>query len=125
MSTPAAQIITSGTPVTSQLGTGAVAGNAVTIGGLTLAPNQPGWRLSTSQGGPGFVSGTWQYGAPQVIRDYPAQGARYRSSTGGAGSGGSYEDDAEPASQAGFQLTGTGWLIIGLLATLILTGKGK
>lgn len=129
MSTPAAQITTSGTPITSQPGTGAVAGNAITISGLTLAPSGPGWVLVSSQGGPGQVSGTWQYGSIAQPGMYPAQGAFYRSGRGGTGGGGGDNDTdiyAMPDLQpSGFQLTNAGWLLIGLIATLLLTGKGK
>lgn len=129
MSTPAAQIVASGTPVTNQPGTGAVSGNAITMAGLSLAPNQPGWTLVSSQGGPGVVSGTWQFGLTAQPGAFPAQGAFYRSGTGGSGGGGGEGDSeiySEPGRPApGSRITRTGWILIGLLATLLLTDKGK
>lgn len=132
MPIPATQIVNSGTPITNVLGVGAVAGNVVTIGGVALGPNQPGWALISSQGGPGFVNGQWQYGSsnPAVA---PAQGAFYRSGSGagsGGGSGGS-ENEGLPElpgkgfTAGGYRITKTGWILIGLIATLLLTDKGK
>ena len=127
MSTPAAQIVATGTPNTSQLGVGAVAGNTVTIGGVTLAPNQPGWTLVSSQGGPGSVSGTWQYGVAQAAQDLPVQGAFYRSGSGAGGGGGGGEDeglfDFASGDSANSQLTGMGWALVAFIATLLLTKK--
>lgn len=127
MSTPAAQIVATGTPITTRLGTGAVVGNTVTFGGYTLGPNQPGWTLTSSTGGPGFVTGTWRSGAagsvPEVL---PAQGAFYRSGRTGAGSGGGdYEGEyAEvPMQTQSFRLSKGGWILLGLVATLLIKGK--
>lgn len=130
MPTPTGQIAVSGTPNTSQQGTGAVAGNAITIGGLTLAPNQPGWTLIQSVGGQGFVGGTWKYSSNVQPQALPVQGAFYRSGTGGSGGGGGsgdsevgfYEQGTPPQN---FQLSKTGWLILGLLTTLLLTDKKR
>ncbi len=126
MPIPATQIVSSGTPITNQLGVGAVSGNAIAIGGLTYGPNQPGWNLIASQGGPGFVTGTWQYGAGETARTLPAQGAFYRSGSG-AGGGGNDEDLLPEAfSNTSAQgITKAGWVIIGLIATLLLTDKGR
>lgn len=126
MPTPAAQIITSGTPVTNQLGVGAIAGNAVTIGGLSLAPNQPGFTLVSSKGGPGFVAGTWQLGPTLTGGDLPAQGAFYRSGSGGSGGGGGNEEtdfSTMESSRNGAAMTKTGWIVIGLIAAFLLTEK--
>ena len=126
MSTPAAQIVATGTPVTNRLGVGAVAGNTVTFGGYTLAPNQPGWRLSSSTGGPGFVSGTWQFGVQSDAGGTrPAQGAFYRSASGGegGGGGGGYYDEYTEAPQASLGLSKMGWILLGLIATLLLTDR--
>jgi len=127
MPTPA-QIVVSGTPNTSQLGVGAIAGNTVTIGGLTLAPNQPGWSLVSSQGGPGYVSGVWQLGSDAAPGVMPAQGAFYRSGSGGSGGGISGEDNTANgvlSTSRPFQLSKTGGLLLGLIATLMLTDKDR
>lgn len=130
MPAPAAQIVASGTPVTNQLGVGAVAGNAITMAGLTLAPSQPGWQLVSSQGGPGAVSGTWQFGTTAKSGELPVQGAFYRSAGGaGSGDGGGgdsnegFTTDESPGGSV--RLSKTGWVLLGILVTLILTDKSK
>jgi len=129
MPIPAPQITVTGTPITSSLGVGAVAGNAITISGLTIGPSQPGWGLVSSEGGPGYVSGRWQYNTAQP-GIMPAQGTFYRSGPGaGGGSGGDGSEDVigntVDTLRTQFQLTRVGWLVLGLIATLMLTDKEK
>lgn len=113
------------------LAQGGIAGNLLTFGGLTLGPDSSGWSLVSGQGGPGYVSGTWQYGS-DAHGNAPAQGAFYRSGTGGAGgSGGGGEAEIEYGSevysntQSQPGLGKAGWIILGLIATLILTDRGR
>ena len=136
MPIPATSIVVSGTPNTSQLGVGGTAGNALTYAGLTLQPNQPGWSLTSSQGGPGFVSGTWGYG-PSSNRPGGGGGetrAGYDSPAGGyyggGGGGGSLaetlglEDPSGSQSQAP-AISRSGWLFLGLIALILLGDKKR
>ena len=129
MPIPPTQIAITGTPITSQLGVGALApgGNAVTISGLTLQPNQPGWHLTSWTGGPGEVSGAWQYGSASASAqrgDATGPGAQGGAQgSGGGGVGGDGYANYLPPGQSGGGISKTGWALLVLAAVLILKDK--
>lgn len=130
MPIPGGSIAVTGTPVTTQLGTGGVSGNALTIGGLSIAPLMAGWGLQSWQGGPGFVSGMWGYssgsGRPGGGGGVGRAGSGARTYYGGGGGGGGdlgadyLSDEIAPMSTG---LSKTGWLLLGLIALTLLKDK--
>lgn len=112
-----------GTPITNVQGVGGASGNAITIGGLSIQPGQPGFNLTSFEGGPGFVSGHWTSGPFATIAARggtpDAPGAPGQLGRGGGGGGGGMVYDEESAqfveAQAG-RLTLAGWTVLALFA---------
>lgn len=128
MPIPPGTIQITGTPITSQLGVGGVQGNALTLGGLSIAPLMAGWGLESWQGGPGNVSGTWRYSSGQAHTGGTVRGGIAPGPQGGDGSGGGSGGgamgllDDNPAPATG-RLGRTEWLFLILVGALLLKGK--
>jgi hypothetical protein len=121
-----------GTPITNVQGVGGSSGNAITISGLSIQPGQPGFSLTSFEGGPGFVSGRWTSGPFATIAarggmpDTPGWTGQPGTSGGGGGGMVYDEESAQFIEGQSGRLTLAGWAALALFAVAALdTLKGK
>ncbi len=129
MPIPSTGISVSGTPITSAPGQGGIIGNAITLGGLSVQPGLPGWALTQSAGGPGYVSGQWAYGPVSTIAARGGMpntpgwiGAPGQSQGGGSGGESPEFEGFALGQNNGSKLTPAGWAVLLLIAVSILKG---